>query len=178
MSTSGTRRRRAGPPAPAGAPAERESAGARQTRALGARLAGLLPAGAVVGLSGPLGAGKTVFVQGLAEGLRVPREARVTSPTFVLLRIYPGRTLRLYHFDAYRLSGPAELVDLGALEIFGAPGGVSAVEWADRVAGALPAERLDLSIEITGEATRLLTLAARGASAPLAGIVRRWGAEA
>jgi tRNA threonylcarbamoyladenosine biosynthesis protein TsaE len=175
MSTSETHKRK-GPHAARGTvSARRASASARATHALGARLARLLPDGAVVGLSGPLGAGKTVFVQGVAEGLGVPRGARVTSPTFVLLQLYAGRRLRLQHFDAYRLRGAAELVELGALDLLGAEGTVSVVEWSDRVAGALPAARLELDIAIASPKKRLLSLAAFGADEALARAVRAWG---
>jgi len=131
--------------------------------------------GTVLALCGPLGAGKTVFAQGLARGLGVPEEERVASPPFVLLRTYRGR-LPFYPFDAYRLSGGSELADIGALEFLGeAGGGVSAIEWAERVEELLPAPRLELSIEITGEEERELVLAALGpGAAGLGEVVARW----
>jgi tRNA threonylcarbamoyladenosine biosynthesis protein TsaE len=98
-----------------------------QTRALGERLGAAARAGDVILLEGPLGAGKTVLVQGLARGLQAPAE--VASPTFVLIRQYRGR-LELVHADLYRLDGAAEVDDLGLLEL--SADGVLAVEWADR----------------------------------------------
>ncbi len=83
---------------------------ADDTRALGARLADVLRAGDLIVLDGPLGAGKTVFVQGLAAGLGA--SGRVTSPTFVIARVHEGGRLALVHVDAYRLTGRLEVDDL------------------------------------------------------------------
>src|SRR6266496_6732977 len=99
------------------------------TKAVGAALARLLGAGDVVGLTGDHGAGKTRFVQGAAAALEV--EDPVVSPTFMLVREYDGR-VPVHHLDAYRLSGPAELEDLGLDEVLPADA-VAFVEWADRV---------------------------------------------
>jgi len=131
------------------------------TLALGRLIArhGLRPSD-VIALAGPLGAGKTVFVKGLAEGLGVEKAQPVTSPTFVLLNKYQGR-MPLYHFDAYRLRSAAEMFEIGCDEIFFGPG-VSVVEWADRVPECLPDERLWIRIEITGPATRRITLTPHG----------------
>jgi tRNA threonylcarbamoyladenosine biosynthesis protein TsaE len=130
------------------------------TTAFGRRLAGLLFPGAVVALMGPLGAGKTHLVRAIAEGLGVPDGRVVTSPTFVLLQEYPGR-LPIYHFDAYRLRSVEEFFDLGGHEYFMGQG-VCLVEWADRVAAALPAEHLLVTLTPTGEATRRIEVVGRG----------------
>jgi tRNA threonylcarbamoyladenosine biosynthesis protein TsaE len=130
------------------------------TRAWGHRLAGLLFPGAVLALVGPLGAGKTHLVRFLAEGLGLADPRVVNSPTFVLIQEYDAR-LPVYHFDAYRLAGPADFLELGVEEYFGGSG-VCLVEWADRVAEALPAEHLRLTLAVTGETGRLLTAEARG----------------
>lgn len=114
---------------------------ADETQALGRCLAGALQAGDMIALVGDLGAGKTCFVQGLAEGLQV--QGRVTSPTFIVMRSHPGR-LPLFHADAYRLSGPDDLLDVG-LEDWLAEG-VVAVEWADLAGEALPLDHLTLQI--------------------------------
>ncbi len=115
----------------------------------------------VIGLVGTLGAGKTLFVKGLARGLGVedPRRS-VISPTFVLLRRYEGR-LTLFHFDAYRLQGAAEMEAIGCAEIFES-GGLSVVEWADHVAGCLPPEHFLLRIRVTGAERRRFRLTAAG----------------
>jgi tRNA threonylcarbamoyladenosine biosynthesis protein TsaE len=104
-----------------------------ETAALARDLAGSLGHGDVLLLSGNLGAGKTAFVRGLAEGLGVdPNE--VSSPTFTLVHEYRGGRLTLYHADLYRL-GKAATDDLGLEELHT---GVLAVEWPDRLAHALP----------------------------------------
>src|SRR5205807_8290043 len=126
----------------------------------GRRLAGLLFPGAVVGLVGPLGAGKTHLVRAVAEGLGIADPGAVSSPTFVLIQEYDAR-LPVYHFDAYRLHGEAEFFDLGAHEYF-AGDGVCLVEWADRVPGCLPRERLTVRLEITGETARRAVVEASG----------------
>jgi tRNA threonylcarbamoyladenosine biosynthesis protein TsaE len=134
---------------------------AADTRHLGRLIAqhGLRPSD-VIALSGPLGAGKTVFVKGLAEGLGVEKAQPVTSPTFVLMNKYAGR-MPLYHFDAYRLRSAADMLDIGCEEIFFGPG-VSVVEWADRVPECLPDERLWVRIEIIGPASRRIALTPLG----------------
>jgi tRNA threonylcarbamoyladenosine biosynthesis protein TsaE len=101
-----------------------------ETEAAGREFAATLAAGAIVLLSGDLGAGKTAFVRGLAEGLGVdPHD--VTSPTFTLVQEYRSGRLPLFHVDLYRLK-PIEVDDLGLDEITLA-GGVTAIEWPDRL---------------------------------------------
>jgi len=131
-----------------------------ETIALGRRLGGLLSAGHVVALIGPLGAGKTTLTTGLAEGLGVEDGRWVTSPTFVLIHEYPGR-VDVYHLDAYRLGGPDDAEALGTDELFFGDG-VTIVEWADRIAAALPAERLDVRLELGEGDCRSLTLEPHG----------------
>jgi tRNA threonylcarbamoyladenosine biosynthesis protein TsaE len=115
----------------------------------------------VVALVGPLGAGKTHLVRAVAEGLGIADSRAVSSPTFVLIQEYEAR-LPIYHFDAYRLRGPAEFFDLGAHEYFEGRG-VCLVEWADRVEGCLPAEQLRVTHTNTGEHSRRFDVEARGA---------------
>jgi tRNA threonylcarbamoyladenosine biosynthesis protein TsaE len=126
-----------------------------QTEAFGRRLGALLFPGAVVALVGPLGAGKTHLTRAVAEGLGVKNPAAVNSPTFVLIQEYPAR-LPIYHFDAYRLSGPREFAELGVDEYFRGDG-VCLVEWADKVDETLPAEHLRIEIEIVDESARRFT---------------------
>lgn len=130
------------------------------TEAVGRALGPLLFPGAVVALVGQLGAGKTHFTRAVAEGLHIRNANAVTSPTFVLIQEYPAR-LSIYHFDAYRLSGEREFADLGADEYLHGEG-VCLIEWADRVPGAMPAERLDVCIEILDENRRRFTVTGRG----------------
>jgi tRNA threonylcarbamoyladenosine biosynthesis protein TsaE len=120
------------------------------TKAIGAAVAALLEPGDVVGLAGDLGAGKTRLVQGAAAALGV--EQPVLSPTFMLVREYDG-DLPVHHVDAYRLSGPVELEDLGLDEVFAADV-VVFVEWADRVASVLPESWLELVMQIRDDDTR------------------------
>jgi len=129
------------------------------TKAIGAALAGVLRPGDVVGLTGDLGAGKTRLVQGAAAALDV--EDPVVSPTFMLVRSYEGR-LSLQHVDAYRLSGAAELEDLGIEEVL-PPGAVAFVEWADRVVEALPASWLELAFHTRPDEVREIHVRAHGA---------------
>jgi tRNA threonylcarbamoyladenosine biosynthesis protein TsaE len=132
------------------------------TMALGQQLGKLLFPGAVVGLQGQLGAGKTHFVRACAQGLGIPDDRVVNSPTFVLIQEYQAR-LPIYHFDAYRLHTPDEFADLGASEYLDGSG-VCFVEWADRVEGLLPAERLIVNLDVTGETSRRVRFEGRGAN--------------
>jgi tRNA threonylcarbamoyladenosine biosynthesis protein TsaE len=101
-----------------------------ETAAVGRDLAQSLRAGDAVLLHGELGAGKTAFVRGLAEGLGAPADA-VSSPTFTLIQEYRGGRLPLFHVDLYRLDDPREIDDLGLEEI--AADGVLAIEWAEKL---------------------------------------------
>ena len=130
------------------------------TRALGRKLGEALEPGSCVALVGPLGAGKTQFVKGIATGAGVPDHVTVNSPTFVLVNEYIGR-LRLHHLDAYRLGHVAELEALGFAEMVG-DGGAVIVEWADRVAAILPDDHLAVHFEHVGETERRLTVVAGG----------------
>lgn len=128
---------------------EHSSDSVAATLALGRRLAGLLRPGDVVLLSGRLGAGKTVFVAGVAEGLGV--EELVTSPSFVLVSNYTG-FMPVVHADAYRIGSIGEYHDLELEDLAG--DGVLLIEWGDAVAAAVNPNHLVVRIEIDGEATR------------------------
>lgn len=132
----------------------------RDTARLGAALAAALPEPAVVALDGPLGAGKTRLAQAIASALAIdPRD--VTSPTFVLVQQYQGQRV-LNHFDAYRVKDEAEFWELGPQEYYDR--GITLIEWAGRVAGCLPAERLHIAIEVLGPSSRRFELTAVGAA--------------
>jgi tRNA threonylcarbamoyladenosine biosynthesis protein TsaE len=125
-----------------------------ETAALARDLASTLRRGDVLLLSGNLGAGKTAFVRGLAEGLGIdPRD--VSSPTFTLVHEYRGGRLTLYHVDLYRLERAAT-EDLG-LEELGARDGVLAIEWPDRLTHELSGARV-VSIDIVDETTRRIAV--------------------
>src|SRR4051812_42980683 len=126
------------------------------TDRLGAALASVLPPGTVIALIGTLGAGKTRLVQAVAAALGVDR-ANVTSPTFVLVNEYTTGRLPIYHFDTYRLKDDDEFLNLGPDEYFDGRG-ITFVEWADRVADLRPAERIEITIEVTGESSRHVTI--------------------
>jgi len=132
----------------------------RDTERLGAALAEVLPPGTVVGLIGTLGAGKTRLVQAVAAALGVPTGS-VTSPTFLLVNEYTGGRMPVYHFDTYRLKDEDEFLALGPDEYFESDG-ITFVEWADRVRERLPAERLEVALEVAGETQRFISI--RGTS--------------
>lgn len=125
----------------------------QETTDVGRRLAARLQGGSIVLLFGDLGAGKTAFVRGLAEGLGAdPRD--VSSPTFTLIQEYPGR-LRLYHVDLYRVA-PAEVDDLGVDQL-GDGRGVVAIEWGERLPRPIEGA-VEVRIEDLGDDTRRITI--------------------
>jgi tRNA threonylcarbamoyladenosine biosynthesis protein TsaE len=124
------------------------------TATLGRELAATLSAGDVLLLYGDLGAGKTAFVRGLAEGLGVDR-GEVSSPTFTLIQEYRGGRLTLFHVDLYRIEDPREFDELGLDEI--AEDGVLAIEWADKYPRP-PSRAVRVSIAHAGESQRRITV--------------------
>jgi tRNA threonylcarbamoyladenosine biosynthesis protein TsaE len=137
------------------------SASPEQTRALGRSLGRRLSPGHLICLYGELGAGKTTFIQGLAEGLGV--QDPVTSPSFTLIHEHSGPA-RLYHIDLYRLAA-ADLEDIGIEEVLEADA-VVAVEWAERLPADLRRGALDVDIAFAdGESARRLRLRAHGEAA-------------
>jgi tRNA threonylcarbamoyladenosine biosynthesis protein TsaE len=125
-----------------------------ETAAVGRELASALSAGSVVLLCGDLGAGKTAFVRGLAEGLGIP-PGEISSPTFTLMQEYRAGRLPLFHVDLYRLNHPREVEELGLDEI--AEHGVMAIEWAERLPWT-PSDAVRVSIEHAGESERRLKI--------------------
>lgn len=118
------------------------SASPAETLRLGRALGEAAFPGTVIALTGPLGAGKTQLAKGIARGLGV--ESVVNSPSFILMNEHAGR-LRLFHIDLYRLTDAAEALAAGLLDERQAAG-VSVIEWAERLDGELPVDRLDLHI--------------------------------
>ena len=125
-----------------------------ETEALGQRLAARLTPGAVIAYEGDLGAGKTAFTRGLAQGLGA--QDRVTSPTYTIVNEYLSGRLPLFHFDMYRLESAEELWDIG-WEDYLDRGGVCAVEWSENVWEAMDGA-LIVRIEKTGEDSRKITI--------------------
>lgn len=119
----------------------------------------VMQAGDTVALVGPLGSGKTTFSQGLAEGLGVPPDRHVASPTFALINEHPGQ-IPFVHADFYRVEHSDELRELGLEEAY--DHAAVAIEWADRYPAALPPDHLRIEIESEVAGARLLTLAPTG----------------
>ena len=132
-------------------------------------------AGLVVSLQGDLGAGKTVFVKGLARGLGVPEES-VSSPTFVLANEY-GSTARghsLHHVDFYRLESAAELETMGFFEMIG-EGNLLAVEWGGKFAQELPEDRIEVQIRANGgDETGGRRISVEGTGPMTKGLLEAW----
>jgi tRNA threonylcarbamoyladenosine biosynthesis protein TsaE len=137
-----------------GSRAGRVTASEEETQAVARELAATLEPGAVLLLSGDLGAGKTTFARGLAEGLGID-PTDVSSPTFTLVHEYRGGRLTLYHADLYRLEKTAT-DDLG-LEELGVRDGVLAIEWPDRLTHELPGAVL-VRLEVINGGSRRITI--------------------
>jgi tRNA threonylcarbamoyladenosine biosynthesis protein TsaE len=123
-----------------------------ETQKLGKIIGSAVSAGTVLALTGDLGSGKTSFVQGLAEGLEVPDDYYITSPSYTIINEYPGRFF-LFHVDLYRITDPVDIEDIGLYEIFDG-NAVVAVEWADKIEQKLLPDSITIHFEITGDNTR------------------------
>lgn len=130
-----------------------ETASPEETEALGERIGRQLRSGDVVALTGELGSGKTCLTRGIARG--AGSTARVSSPTFILMREYPleGKRYAMRHLDLYRLAGADDLIDIGGDEVLGAEG-VVVVEWADKAEALLPTNAVRVQLEIVGRDRR------------------------
>jgi tRNA threonylcarbamoyladenosine biosynthesis protein TsaE len=133
----------------------RRSASVEETERIAETLAPVLSAGDVIVLTGPLGAGKTRFVTGLARG--VAAKARVRSPSFTLVNEYRGATALLLHLDLYRIE-PMDVPGLGLEEEL--ERGTLVVEWGEKLPGSLRAEALEIVFEVTGPDERVLSASA------------------
>ncbi len=146
---------------------------ARSTHALGVRLGRLLAPGDVVALEGDLGAGKTQLVRGACAGAAVPDE-EVSSPSFAIVATYRGR-VPVHHADLYRIGDEDELYGTGFGDLVGGDGALL-VEWADRVPGALPAEKLTLRLAHDARAPNVRRVEVEGVGARAAELARRLAA--
>ena len=126
-----------------------------ETRNIAKLFANTLSGGEVIAMEGDLGAGKTCFVSGLAEGLEFQGE--VYSPTFAIINEYVGGRLNLYHFDMYRVEGWEDLYTTGYFEYLES-GGLLAVEWSENIAAALPQKYISVRIEKQTENERKITI--------------------
>lgn len=131
------------------------------TQRIAAALAPRLRSGDVVAIEGELGAGKTIFVSGLVQGLGI-HPGRVSSPTFVIRHEYSSdmSSLNLIHIDAYRLGGQDDLETIGWAELLHEPDVIVAIEWPSRIETALPANRINVTIEHTGLHSRAISISA------------------
>ena len=127
-----------------------------QTRAVGSRLASLLPEWGVVLLIGDLGAGKTTLAKGIVEALGAAPADEVSSPTFTLIHEY-GDPVRVYHVDLYRLDTSEEARRAGLEELFDRPA-LTLIEWGERFLELMPKERVEIRIDHAGEDRRVITL--------------------
>jgi tRNA threonylcarbamoyladenosine biosynthesis protein TsaE len=127
-----------------------ETHSADETREAGVKISKKLKPGDVIALDGPLGAGKTTLVQGIAKGLNVP--GNVASPTFTLINEYKG-ILPLFHIDLFRLEDSNQIDEIGLFDYF-KKGGVCVIEWAERLGNAVPPNSLEVAIELLGEKNR------------------------
>jgi tRNA threonylcarbamoyladenosine biosynthesis protein TsaE len=122
------------------------------TDALGYRIGKALRPGSVLALIGPLGAGKTTLVKGIARGLRITDT--ITSPSFTLISEYRSpEDVQLYHIDLYRITSDQELTDIGLEELVNGQA-ISVIEWGERAAAFLPSSHIDIRIEIGPELER------------------------
>ena len=127
---------------------------------IGKSIGSLLLPGDVVALVGELGTGKTQFIKGLAVGVGIGKPTYISSPSFTLINEYKGK-IPFYHIDLFRLRAEKEAEDLGLEEYFQS-GGITAIEWADRIPSLLPREMLWIQISYTGENTRSLEIIGKG----------------
>lgn len=133
-----------------------------QTSALGEIIGRLVKPGTVIAMTGEMGSGKTAFVRGLAQGLEVPAEYAVTSPTYTLIHEYPGRCT-LFHIDLWRLENNADFEDIGLYDIF-REDAVVVMEWADRLYSGELKDYLAIHLEILDDNIRSITFDPKGHS--------------
>jgi tRNA threonylcarbamoyladenosine biosynthesis protein TsaE len=131
-----------------------------ETIRIGKSIGSLLMPGDVVALVGELGTGKTQFIKGLATGVGVGKPTYISSPSFTLINEYAGK-VPFYHIDLFRLKSEKEAEELGLEEYFQG-GGITAIEWADKIPSFLPQEMLSIHIRYTGKHTRSIEMVGKG----------------
>ncbi len=131
-----------------------------ETIRIGKIIGSLFLSGDVVALVGELGTGKTQLIKGLAEGVGFGNPTYISSPSFTLINEYTGK-VPFYHIDLFRLKSEKEAEELGLEEYFQG-GGITAVEWADKIPSLLPHEMLWVHIRYTGKHTRSFEIIAKG----------------
>lgn len=127
-----------------------------ETIALGREFGKSLPDNSVICFFGDLGAGKTTFIKGLANGIADYPPEKVNSPTFVYLNIYSG-TKNVYHFDLYRLRDSDEFLSMGFEEMFNADG-ICCIEWSEKIADLLPSHCLYVTMSHVGDHQRTIRI--------------------
>jgi tRNA threonylcarbamoyladenosine biosynthesis protein TsaE len=132
-----------------------------ETDQLGSALAGVLSCGLTIAIDGQLGSGKTRFVRALCESLGIDT-TKVNSPTFVILQLYTDGRIPVAHMDTYRLADIDEFLAIGADEYLDSNDWLALIEWADRIAAVLPADRLTVTIRQSGETQREFVFKAGG----------------
>ncbi|MDH4320119.1 MAG: tRNA (adenosine(37)-N6)-threonylcarbamoyltransferase complex ATPase subunit type 1 TsaE [Desulfobulbaceae bacterium] len=131
-----------------------------ETIDFGRQLGRIARPGDIITMTGNLGAGKTTLTQAIGQGLQVPEECYITSPTFSLLHEYPGR-IPLYHMDLYRLADEEEIEVLGFEDyLYGE--GLCVIEWPERLGSLMPTERLHIDLRFAGETARRAELTGYG----------------
>ncbi len=130
------------------------SKSAEETEKIGFDFAASLKTGDIISLSGSLGAGKTVFVKGVAKALAIKES--IVSPTFTIVQEYDGR-LKIYHLDLYRISGEDEFEAMGGEE-FLYPDGVTFIEWSEKISTMLPEYTIYIQINIDQNGDRRITI--------------------
>lgn len=148
------------------------SQNADETYALGKALGAALLSGDFVGLTGQLGAGKTLFSRGVAEGSGVAAD-EVSSPTYSIIQSYRGR-LTLHHADLYRLTNEADLFSTGFHDLLESEGAFL-VEWIDQIPGAAPDDALRITLEVSAPETRRLKVTTSGPRSEA--LLKRWSDE-
>ena len=133
-----------------------------ETKQIGKDIASKLNGGEIITLEGDLGAGKTAFVKGLAEGLGIKKE--VTSPTFTLMNVYEltansPKLKALVHIDTYRLKNEQELINIGVEDYLGSTGTITVIEWPEKIEGLLRGKKkVEIKIEHVAETKRRIII--------------------